>query len=152
MEEGMKIGLFFAVAAGGMFAIITTLEGAVAKVVGGMNASLYEHFVAGIIAIVAIGIMLARGSMDKGAAISVLPMSAIVGVLVLGAVAAIAFAIPRTGVTVGNFGLVFGQLVFAIVIDTIGIGGLERVPLTPQRIIGLVVMAAGIYMVMPKNG
>ena len=152
MEVGLKIGLLAAVASGCVFTVITTLEGAVSKVVGGINASLYEHFFAGIIAIVAIGIMLARGSMDRDAAITVIPMSAIVGVLVLGAVAAIAFAIPRTGVMVGNFALVFGQLVFAVVLDTIGVGGLDRVPLTPQRILGLVIMVAGIYLVLPKEG
>jgi transporter family-2 protein len=152
MEAGMKIGLLAAVGAGCMFAIVTALEGGVARLVGGINASLYEHFFAGIIAIVAVGVILLRGNMDKDVTISVLPMSAIVGVLVLVSVATIAFAIPRTGVALGNFGLVFGQLLVAIVIDTVGFAGLERVPLTPQRILGLLVMAGGIYLVLPKDG
>jgi bacterial/archaeal transporter family-2 protein len=152
MEESLKIGLIAALAAGCMFGIIVTLEGAVAKVVGGLNASILEHFFGGLIAFAAIGYMLIRKRVDWGATISVLPMSAIVGVLVFTAVATIAFAIPRTGVALGNFALVFGQLLVAVVIDTVGFGALTRVPLTPQRIIGLLVMAGGIYLVLPRNG
>jgi transporter family-2 protein len=152
MEEGLKLGLLAALAAGCMFGCVTALEGSVARVVGGINASLYEHFFAGIIAIVAVGVMFLRGNMEREATLSVLPYSIAVGILVLVSVAAIAFAVPRTGVALGNFALVFGQLLLAIIIDMVGFGGLERVPLTPQRVIGLLVMLGGIYLVLPKNG
>lgn len=152
MEESLKIGLLAALAAGCMFGVIVSLEGAVSKVVGGLNASILEHFFGGLIAFTAVGYLLIRKRVDWGSTISVLPMSVIVGILVFAAVATISFAIPRTGVALGNFALVFGQMLVAVVIDMVGFGALERVPLTPQRIIGLLVMAGGIYLVLPRNG
>ena len=151
MEAGLKLGLIVALAAGCIFGIIVTLEGAVSKVVGAINASVLEHFFGGIIAFSVVGILLIRKRVEWGAVRSVLPMSIIVGILVFAAVAAVAFAIPRTGITLGNFALVLGQLLLAVVIDTVGFGGLDRVPLSPQRIIGLLLMIAGVYMVFPKN-
>ncbi len=152
MEAGMRLGLIVAVAAGGMFAIIVTFEGAVARVVGGFNASVLEHLFSGTIAVVALGILLARKSVEWESIRPVIPLSIVLGFMVFAAVAMISFAVPHTGVALGNFSLVFGQLVLAVLIDTVGFGGLERVPLSPQRIIGLMVMLLGIYLVFPKNG
>jgi transporter family-2 protein len=152
MEAGLRFGLIAALIAGGMFAIIVTLEGAISKVVGAINASILEHLFGGSIAFVLFGILLISRRINYGTVKPVLPMSAILGVLVFAAVAVVAFAVPRTGVALGNFAVVFGQLLLAVLIDTIGVGGLERLPLTPQRIIGLLVMIAGIYLVFPKQG
>jgi transporter family-2 protein len=152
MADGLKVGLVAAVAAGSLFGIITAIEGAVARVVGGVNSSLYEHFFAGIIAIVVIVILLARGNLAPGTALPVLPWSAFGAVLVLISVAAISFAVPKTGVAVGNFALVLGQLLMAVLIDAIGFPGMGKIPLTPIRLLGLLVMVIGIYLVVPRQG
>ena len=152
MVDGLKVGLLAALGAGSLFGVITAIEGAVGRVVGGINSSLFEHFFAGIIAIGILATIFIRGNIDREAALSVLPLSAFGGVLVLVAVAAISFAIPRTGVAVGNFVLVFGQLLIAVIIDTNGFLGIQRIPLTPARIVGLLVMAVGIYLVLPREG
>jgi len=124
----------------------------VSKGVGGFNASVFEHFFAGLIAFTAVGFLVFRRRVEWGEVTPVLPLSILLGILVFAAVATIAYAIPRTGVALGNFVLVFGQLVLTVLIDTFGIGGLERVPLSPQRIIGLLVMLGGTYLVFHKNG
>ncbi len=152
MEPGLKIGLIAALGAGCAFGIIVTLEGSISKVVGAINASVLEHFFGGCIAFALFGILLLRRRIELSTVGSVLPTSALLGILVFAAVAAVAFAIPRTGVALGNFAVVFGQLVLAVVIDTLGFGGLDKVPLSPQRILGLLVMVAGIYLVFPKHG
>jgi transporter family-2 protein len=152
MADGLKTGLVAALAAGSLFGIITAIEGAVARVVGGVNSSLYEHFFAGILAILILAILLTKGTLAFGNARSVLPLSAFGAVLVLIAVAAISFAVPRTGVAAGNFVLVFGQLMIAALIDAIGFSGMGKIPLTPIRVIGLLVMAVGIYLVLPRQG
>ena len=152
MADGLKVGVVAALAAGSLFGIITAIEGAVGRVVGGVNSSLFEHFFAGVIAIVVLTILLMRGNLAFGAARSVLPLSAFGALLVVIAVAAISFAVPRTGVAVGNFALVFGQLLIAALIDAIGISGMAKIPLTPVRFLGLLVMAIGIYLVLPKGG
>ncbi len=152
MEPGLKLGFVAALVAGCMFAVIIMLEGSISKVVGAINASLLEHFFGGTIAFGLIGILLIRRHVEISTVRPVIPLSAALGLLVFAAVAVTAFAIPRTGVALGNFAVVFGQLVLAVVIDTIGFGGLDKVPLSPQRILGLLVMIGGIYLVFPKHG
>ena len=152
MEADLKYGLLAALMAGCMFAVIVTLEGVVSKVVGGFFASVFEHFFAGLVAFTVVGFVLVRRNINWSEITPILPLSMLLGFLVFAAVATIAYAIPRTGVALGNFVLVFGQLVLTVVIDTMGIGGLERVPLTPQRIVGLLVMVAGTYLVFYKKG
>jgi bacterial/archaeal transporter family-2 protein len=152
MADGLKVGLVVAIGAGALFGVITALEGAVAWVVGGINASLLEHFIAGIISIILLIIILLRGSLNREVTLSVLPKSILGGIFVLVAVAAIAFAIPRTGVAVGNLALILGQLFLAAIIDTTGFAGIERIPLSPARILGLLVMGIGIYIILPKKG
>ena len=152
MEASLKMGLVAALAAGCLFGVIVALEGAVSKVVGAINASVLEHFFGGSIAIIFVSVLLIQRRVVISEIRSIIPVSILLGILVFGAVATVAFAIPRTGIALGNFAVVFGQLVVAVVIDTVGIGGLERVPLSPQRILGLIVMMVGIYLIIPKNG
>ena len=40
--------------------------------------------------------------------------------------------------------MVFGQTVAALMIDHFGLIGMERVAVTPQRLIGIVLVAAGV--------
>jgi transporter family-2 protein len=152
MEAELRLGFIIALIAGCMFAVIVTLEGAISKAVGAINASVLEHFFGGCIAFVLVAFLLISRRVEFTNIKPILPVAAILGLLVFSAVAVVAFAVPRTGVALGNFAVVFGQLVLAVIIDAVGFAGLERVPLSPQRIIGVLVMLVGIYLVFPKHG
>jgi uncharacterized membrane protein YdcZ (DUF606 family) len=56
------------------------------------------------------------------------------------------------GVTAGNMAILFGQIAIAVLIDTLGFGGYEKVPLNLPRIAGLVFMIVGVYLVLPRQG
>lgn len=62
-------------------------------------------------------------------------------------VAAAAFAAPRLGVasliTIG----IAGQMLSALAIDHFGAFGLERTPVSPGRIVGVLLVVAGVVMV-----
>jgi transporter family-2 protein len=151
MPQRLNFGVLVAAIAGGMFGLVTTFEGTVARAVGAINASLLEHLFAGFIAIPTIIILFLRGSMTWSATRPVMPIAALSGILVLVAVAGIAFAMPRVGVTAGNMAMLFGQMAIVVLIDTIGFSGYERVPLTLPRIAGLLLMIVGIYLVLPRQ-
>jgi uncharacterized membrane protein YdcZ (DUF606 family) len=151
MLQRMDLGVIVAVVTGGVFGAVTAIEGNIARSVGAINASLLEHSFAGLIAIPAILIIILSGRLEWGSAKGVLPMSAVVGVLVLVAVAGVAYSMARIGVTAGNMAMLFGQMAVVVLIDTVGVGGYPRVPLTLPRIAGLFLMGAGIYLVLPKN-
>jgi transporter family-2 protein len=152
MLQRLNIGLVVAVITGGIFGVVTALEGNIARTVGAINASLLEHSIAGLISIPAIIFIIYSGRLEWNSAKSVLPLSAVVGVLVLVAVAGVAFAMPRMGVTAGNMAIILGQMAIVILIDTFGWAGYAKVPLSFSRIAGLVLMFAGIYLVLPRNG
>jgi bacterial/archaeal transporter family-2 protein len=71
----------------------------------------------------------------------------IMGALV---VTALAFAPPRIG-TFGTFALVIGgQLAAAFLIDSLGLFGLDRVPLSITRVAGLVLLASGALLALRR--
>lgn len=151
MPHRLNLGVLVAAIAGGMFGLVTTFEGTVARAIGAINASLLEHLFAGFIAIPAVFVLFLRGNMTWSATRPVMPIAALSGILVLVGVAGIAFAMPRVGVTAGNMAMLFGQMTIVLLIDTIGFSGYERVPLTLPRIGGLLLMIVGIYLVLPRQ-
>jgi transporter family-2 protein len=148
----MTIGVLTAISAGIMFGTLTAIEGLMARSIGPVNASLVEHLAAGVLSVVALVFVISRKGLTLGEARLVLPLAAVASVLVIVAVAAIAFSLPKIGVATGNLALVFGQMAVAIAIDTFGIGGYEKIPLSPSRVLGLLLLAAGVYLVLPRNG
>jgi len=146
------MGVIVAALSGGVFGIVTSIEGFIGRSVGAISASLLEHAVAALIAVPAIVFLFMRGTLTWDNTKGVLPASAVVAVLIIVAVAGVAYAMPRIGVAAGNMAMLFGQMALAILIDTIGIGGYERVPLTLPRIVGLVLMVVGVYLVLPRQG
>lgn len=150
MQEGVSLGLIAALCAGIIFAAVSAIEGYIGKNVGAVNASLLEHSVSGVIALTFIAVVALRGNINWVIVKGIFPQILAGAVLVLLGVMAIAYAIPRTGVAVGNFAIVLAQIIIAVVIDSIGIGG-ERIPITMTKIIGLAIMGVGLYVIVPKN-
>ncbi|NQS91061.1 MAG: DMT family transporter [Chloroflexi bacterium] len=151
MAQRNNIGVIVAGVTGMMFGGITTVEGYVGRHVGAVNASLIEHAFAAMVAVPAVIYLFMRGTLTWEGTKSILPLSAIAGVIIIVAVAGVAYAMPRTGVAAGNMAMLFGQMTVAVIIDMIGVGGYEKVPLTLPRIAGLALMIVGVYLVLPKQ-
>jgi uncharacterized membrane protein YdcZ (DUF606 family) len=152
MQQRFNLGVIVGAITGGIFGLVTTIEGTVARSVGAINASLIEHAFAACIAIPAVTILFMRGNLTWDNTRNILPISALAGVLVLVGVAGVAFSMTRVGVTAGNMALLFGQMVIAVLIDTAGFGGYDKVPMSLPRIAGLVLMAVGVYLALPRQG
>ena len=145
------MGAIVAAVTGMMFGGITTIEGYVGRQVGAVNASLIEHALAAFIAVPAVIYLFMRGTLTWEGTKSILPISAVVGALIIVAVAGVAYAMPIVGVAAGNMAMLFGQMAVAVVIDIIGVGGYDKVPLTLPRIAGLLLMVIGVYLVLPRQ-
>lgn len=59
---------------------------------------------------------------------------------------AITFAAPRIGIGNAVFFVLLGQLVASATIDHFGLFGAITTAITPRRLIGIALMAAGVYM------
>ena len=145
------MGILVAGITGIVFGGVTAVEGYISRSVGAVNASLIEHVFAAMIAVPAVIYLFMRGTLTWEGTKSILPISAVAGVLVLVAVAGVAYAMPRIGVAAGNMAMMFGQMTVAVIIDMIGVGGYDKVPLTLPRIAGLALMIVGVYLVLPRQ-
>jgi transporter family-2 protein len=63
-------------------------------------------------------------------------------------IAAIGYSVPRLGLVVAFTILVTAQFITAAVIDQFGLFGADIRPITLSRIIGMLVMFVGIWLVM----
>ena len=151
MAQRNNMGVIVAGVTGMLFGGITTMEGYVSRSVGAVNASLIEHAFAAMVAVPAVIYLFMRGTLTWEGTKSIMPISAVAGVMVIVAVAGVAYAMPRVGVAAGNMTMMFGQMGVAVVIDMIGVGGYDKVPLTLPRIAGLVLMVIGVYLVLPRQ-
>jgi transporter family-2 protein len=151
MAQRNNMSVVVAGVTGMIFGGITSMEGYVGRIVGPVNASLIEHGFAALVAVPAVVYLFMRGTLTWEGTKSILPISAVAGVLVIIAVAGVAYAMPKIGIAAGNMALLFGQMGVAVAIDMIGVGGFEKVPLTLPRIAGLVLMVIGVYLVLPRQ-
>ncbi len=63
----------------------------------------------------------------------------------------ISFSISRAGMAAGLAAVIFGQFLFGVIANTMGLAGLAPIPLDLRRIIGLAVMAGSVIMLLPEN-
>jgi uncharacterized membrane protein YdcZ (DUF606 family) len=61
------------------------------------------------------------------------------------------FSLSRTGVTAGLASIILGQMFISMIADSTGSGGVEPIPLSLQRIAGLVVMFIAVLLLLPKR-
>jgi uncharacterized membrane protein YdcZ (DUF606 family) len=73
------------------------------------------------------------------------------GLLGIGIIAGVAYALPKIGVAAGVSTLFAGQMAVAVVVDTFGLTGAEPIPLKWSRIGGLVLLALGTWALLPRK-
>jgi transporter family-2 protein len=132
-----------ALASGALAAMQTPTNAMLARAVSSpVNAALVS-FAVGTAALLATA--LAMGVKPDVAAVRALPAYAWAGGL-YGAffVTAAAFAAPRIGLALFIALLVAGQMGMALVLDQFGAFGLPRQPVSPLRILGFVLILAGV--------
>ena len=146
----MNIPLLIAIAAaavsGALAALQAPTNAMLARAVNSpVNAALIS-FAVGTATLLAIALSL--GVRPTPGAMRELPVSAWAGGL-YGAffVTAAAFAAPRMGVAFFVAVLIGGQLAMALLLDQLGAFGLDRIPITPARVAGLLLILGGVLLV-----
>ncbi len=65
-------------------------------------------------------------------------------------VAITTLVVPRIGTLATMATLISAQLIIGMVLDHFGLFGLRGAPLTPRRIVGAVVLVAGVYLILKR--
>jgi bacterial/archaeal transporter family-2 protein len=137
-----------ALIAGTAAALQATLLGILGRRAGVLAATTIAAVV-GAVLILAVTVVTDREGMAEG-----LRQPAwwwlVVGALGIAVLTILTYAPPRIG-TFGTFALLIGgQLTASILIDSMGLFGVDRVPLAATRVVGLVLVLAGAALVLRK--
>jgi transporter family-2 protein len=138
----------FSLVAGIAGSIQVAVSGALGRRVGVLEAAAFGGVVA---AVILVGIAVAgRNGAGIAAALREPPWLWLGGLLGAIVVTAITFSPPRIG-TFATIGLlVAAQLAMGAVTDALGLFGLERIPLSWERVVGLALLAGGAVLVLKR--
>jgi transporter family-2 protein len=144
-----SLAILLGAGAGALVGMQAPINSRLGKTVGGVQAATFS-FLVGTAALVAISFIL-RGGLSSLGHIGKVPWWALVGGL-LGAV--YVFVALEAVKTLGASGLtavvITGQLTMSVVIDRLGLLGVAKAPVTFQRVLGIVLLVAGVALVVRK--
>jgi transporter family-2 protein len=144
-----SVAVVLSLVAGLAGSIQVAVSGALGKRIGVLEATAFGSIGAALI--VCSVLLIARQSFGGvGAGFREPPWLWLGGVMGAIVVTSITFTAPRIG-TFATIGLLIaGQLAMGVIIDAFGLFGLEKIPVTPARIAGLALLAAGALLVLKR--
>lgn len=135
--------------AGGLVAMQAPVNSRLARTVGGVQAATFS-FLVGSAALIAISFVL-RGGLSSLGSVGRVPWWALVGGLLGAVYVFVALEAVRTlGASGVTAVVIAGQLAMSVVIDRFGLLGVARTPIGVQRVIGIVLLIAGVALVVRK--
>ena len=152
MKNMIVVGGITALFTGIFIGIQSLLSGKAGNLIGPVNTGFWTNFLGGSLAgMIILGITLAKGFDVVGITRPAFGMVLISGTLGIMIIMGISFSISRAGVAAGLAAVIWGQLLFGVISDTYGWGGLEPIPLDLRRVIGLVLMMISVLLLMPRK-
>lgn len=153
MQESTGPALVIALLSGLAIGTQSSLNSAAGKITGATLTGLLVNFLGGIAA----GLLLAAVYFRQGSAIFSSIQASTMGVIVMsgllgvGIITGIAYALPQIGVAAGLAAIIAGQMVVALVVDTLGLTGGQPIPLNWSRVVGIVLLAFGTWAILPEK-
>jgi bacterial/archaeal transporter family-2 protein len=144
-----SVAVVLSLVAGVAGSIQVAVSGAFGKRIGVLEATAFGSIGAALI--VCAAVLIARqGFGGVASGLREPPWLWLNGAMGAIVVTTITFTAPRIG-TFATIGLLIaGQLAMGVLIDAAGLFGLERIPVTPARVVGLTLLAAGALLVLKR--
>jgi bacterial/archaeal transporter family-2 protein len=145
--DSKALAVMATAAAGGLVALQAPINSGLGKAVGSLPAASFS-FAIGLVALVGITFVSGEGFGQIGE-IGGLSWYYLIGGL-LGAVyvTTVLISVRTLGAGGVTAATIAGQLTMSVVIDQLGILGLAQRGLTPGRLVGVALLAAGVYLVV----
>lgn len=152
MSTYLVMGVIAALITGLAIGAQSTLSSRVGSIIGSFRTGVLTNFVGGMIAGLVLVVLLIINGKEyiKIPAVAAL-LLVLAGALGIMIITGVAFSLQRAGVAAGLATIILGQMVISLVADARGWAGAEPIPVTLPRILGLVIMAAGVYLLLPKR-
>lgn len=147
------LGILSALLAGFAIGIQSSLASRIGTLIGSFQTGILMNAFGGMIA----GLLFVVLLILKGKGFWQIPSVSLIMLIISGAlgiliVTGVSFSLQKIGVTAGLAIIILGQLLISAIIDAKGLGGSIPIPITLPRIIGLLVIVAGILLLLPKKG
>ena len=143
------IAVFLSVVAGLAGSVQVAVSGAFGKRIGVLEATAFGAIAAALI-VSALVLITRQGFGGVAAGLREPPWLWLNGVMGAIVVTTITYTAPRIG-TFATIGLLIaGQLAMGVVIDALGLFGLERIPVGWERVVGLTLLAGGAVLVLQR--
>jgi bacterial/archaeal transporter family-2 protein len=144
-----SFAVFLSLVAGLAGSVQVAVSGAFGKRIGVLEATAFGSIAAALI-VCAVLLVARQGFGNLGQSVrepAWLWLGGVMGAIV---VTSITFTAPRIG-TFATIGLLIaGQLAMGVLIDAFGLFGLEKIPVSPARVVGLVLLAGGAALVLKR--
>jgi len=152
MKNVIIIGGLGAFATGIAISFQAYLSGRAGSLVGPIKTGLWTNFLGGALAgLIILALQFlgnnAHNSLTKNALGLILTSGALGIIIITG----IAYSINLAGVTAGVAAVFLGQMVLSVIIDTMGWGSFDPIPLDSRRIIGLIIMGISVALLLPRK-
>lgn len=135
--------------AGALVGMQAPINARLGRGVGGLQAALFSFLVGTVALLVAAS--LAKGSLGALRHLGGVPWWALLGGLLGATYVTVAILTVRTlGATGLTAAVITGQLAISVAIDRLGLLGIVRQPLTLHRVLGLVLLVAGVVLVVRR--
>lgn len=152
MKNAIIIGSFIAIVTGILITIQATFSGRGGNIIGPVRTGIITNLGSGLFAVLFLAISIIWHTLEwksvPQATVGSLLFSGGLGILI---VIGISFALQYTGVTAGTAAVILGQLLVSTIVDATGLSGKEVIPITGQRVLGLLVMAIAVYLLLPRE-
>jgi transporter family-2 protein len=140
------VALLLTAAAGGLIALQAPINAGLGKSTGGLPAALVS-FAVGSVALAVIVVLSGKaGGLSSTFDVSwYYLLGGLLGAVYVANALVAVTAIGAGGVAAAT---ITGQLTFSVVIDRLGLFGLDQVALSPERVAGIVLLLAGTVLIV----
>lgn len=152
MKLSIITGTLVALLTGIAIAVQSTVTSRVGGIIGDIRTGILTNTMGGIVA----GSLMLVWFLREGPQVWKIPpivigVTALSGILGVFIITGISFSLQRAGVAAGLASVILGQLALSFIIDALGIGGVEPIPISATRILGIVVAGFGVYLLLPRG-
>lgn len=152
MKLSIITGALVALLTGIAIAVQSTVTSRVGGIIGDIRTGILTNTMGGIVA----GSLMLVWFLREGPQVWKVPpivigVTALSGILGVFIITGISFSLQRAGVAAGLASVILGQLALSFIIDALGIGGVEPIPISATRILGIVVAGFGVYLLLPRG-
>ena len=152
MNTYLIYGVILALLTGLAIGTQSTLSSRIGTIIGNLSTGVLMNFIGGGLAGILFCILILINSKNfTKVPTQAWTMLAIAGALGILIITGVSFSLQRVGVAAGLATIILGQMVVSLIADAHGWGGAAPIPVTLPRIFGLLLLAAGVFLLLPKR-